>query len=72
MTSEFTVIIEDCEDGWFWAYSPEVPAANGEGHTPEEAKAELASAIELVLECLRAEAEASMPVSAIKDSVRVG
>lgn len=72
MTNEFTVIIEDGGDGWLWAHCPEVPGANGQGRTPEEAKADLADAIELVLECLRSEAEAAMPLSAIKDSVRVG
>jgi predicted RNase H-like HicB family nuclease len=72
MTNEFTVIIEDCEDGWFWAHSPEVPAANGQGRTPEEAKADLANAIELVLELLRDAADEPMPATSITDTVRVG
>lgn len=72
MTNEFTVIIEDGGDGWLWAHCPEVPGANGQGRTPEEAKADLAAAIELMLEYLRAEATAAMPPTAITDTVRVG
>lgn len=70
--NEFTVIIEDCGDGWFWAHSPEVPQANGQGRTPDDAKADLASAIQLVFEYLRDKAAESMPASAIRDIVRVG
>ena len=37
MTNEFTAIIE--QDGpWFIAYSPEIPGANGQGKTKEEAR----------------------------------
>ena len=72
MKNEFTVIIEDGGDGWLWAHSPEVPGANGQGRSIEEAKADLASAIELMLEHLRAKAEQDMSPSAIKDRVQVG
>lgn len=72
MTNEFTVIIEDGGDGWLWAHCPEVPGANGQGRTPEEAKADLAAAIELMLDYLRSEATAAMPPTAITDTVRVG
>lgn len=72
MKNEFTVIIEDGGDGWLWAHSPEVPGANGQGRTPDEAKADLASAIELILEDLRETAEAEMPDGALKDTVHVG
>ena len=51
------MIIEDYGDGWFWAHSPEVPQANGQGRTPAIARADLASAIELVFEYLRDKAE---------------
>jgi predicted RNase H-like HicB family nuclease len=70
--NEFTVIIEDGGEGWLWAHSPEVPGANGQGRTPEEAKADLAAAIELILEDMREAAEATMPSAAIKDVVRIG
>ena len=48
MRNEFTAIIEQ-DDLWFIAYCPEVPGANGQGRTKDEAVRSLASAIELVL-----------------------
>ena len=50
MRNEFTAIIERNGD-WFIAQCPEVPEANGQGHTPNEAKRDLVAAIELVLGC---------------------
>ena len=49
MRNEFTAIIEQ-DDGWFIAYSPEVPGANGQGRTKEEARKSLADGISLILE----------------------
>ncbi|HEY7117538.1 MAG TPA: type II toxin-antitoxin system HicB family antitoxin [Tepidisphaeraceae bacterium] len=49
MINECTAIIERDED-WFIAYSPEVPGANGQGKTKEEALRSLSSAIELILQ----------------------
>ena len=71
MQNEYTVIIEDGGDGWLWAHCPEVPGANGQGRNPDEAKADLAEAIKLMLEYLRDKALAEMPSSAVRDSVRV-
>ena len=49
MHNESTACVEP--DGeWFAAYCPELPEANGQGRTPEEAKQDLAAAIRLVLE----------------------
>ena len=49
MKHEFTAIIE--RDGeWFIAYSPEIPGANGQGKTKDEARQNLAEAIDLILE----------------------
>jgi predicted RNase H-like HicB family nuclease len=49
MRNEFTAIIEEAE-GWFIAYSPEIPGANGQGRTKKEAITSLRGAIELILE----------------------
>jgi predicted RNase H-like HicB family nuclease len=49
MDNEFTAIIERA-DGWFIACSPEIPGANGQGRTSDEARANLAEAIALILE----------------------
>ena len=49
MQHEFTAIVErDAE--WFVAYAPEVPGANGQGRTREEALASLVDVIALLLE----------------------
>lgn len=49
MHNEFTAIFEKDED-WYIAYSPEIPGANGQGRTMEEARESLAEAITLILE----------------------
>ena len=50
MTNEFTAIIE--QDGaWFIRYSPEIPGANGQGKTKDEARESLAEAINTVYFC---------------------
>ena len=49
MTNTDTAIFERDGD-WCIAYCPEVPGANGQGRTKDEARASLASAIELVFE----------------------
>ncbi|MGH8594314.1 MAG: type II toxin-antitoxin system HicB family antitoxin [Gammaproteobacteria bacterium] len=49
MRNEFNAIIE--RDGeWFIAYCPEIPGANGQGRTKQEARESLAEAIALILE----------------------
>ena len=71
MTNEFTAIIERDGD-WFIAYSPEVPGANGQGRTKDEALSSLASAIELILEDRREDGLRGVPPEAIRDVVRIG
>jgi predicted RNase H-like HicB family nuclease len=48
MQSKFTAIIEK-DDKWYIAYCPEIPGANGQCKTIEEAKDSLAAAISLIL-----------------------
>lgn len=50
MKAEFTAIIEPAPEGGFWAVCPEVPGANGQGETVEEAKTDLIAAVKLLLE----------------------
>jgi predicted RNase H-like HicB family nuclease len=70
MHNEFTAIIE--KDGeWFIAYSPEVPGANGQGHTREEARNSLADAISLILADRREDALRGVPPDAEKDTVTI-
>jgi predicted RNase H-like HicB family nuclease len=70
MHHEFTALIERDGD-WYVAYCPEVPEANGQGKTPEEAKRDLASSIAFVLEDRREEALRSAPADALREVVTV-
>jgi predicted RNase H-like HicB family nuclease len=72
MKAEFTAIIEAAPEGGYWAICPEVPGANGQGETIEEAKKSLAEAIELILEDRRADALRGLPEDVIRDKVLVG
>lgn len=70
MHKEFTAIIE--KDGeWFIAYCPEIPGANGQGRTREEARTSLAEAIALILADRREQALRGLPPEAEKDTVTV-
>lgn len=71
MHNEFTAIIEKDGD-WFVAYCPEIPGANGQGRTRDEAKKSLAEAIELILEDRREEGLRGVPEDAVKDVVSLG
>jgi predicted RNase H-like HicB family nuclease len=71
MHNEFTAIIERDGD-WFMAQCPEVPEANGQGRTPDEAKLDLAAAIRLVLEDRREDALKAASSDALRDVVTVG
>lgn len=68
MHNEFTAIIEK-DDDWFVAYCPEIPGANGQGRTREEARENLASTIALILEDRREDALRGVPSDAIRDTV---
>ena len=70
MHNEFTAIVEK-DEGWFIAYCPEIPGANGQGHTKEECLANLAEAIQLILEERRNDALRGIPPDAIKDTVAI-
>lgn len=70
MRNEFTAIIER-EGDWFIAYSPEVPGANGQGRTKDEARKSLADAISLILEDRRADGLRGLPPEAEQDTVIV-
>lgn len=70
MKNEFTAIIE--RDGeWFISYCPEIPGANGQGRTKEEARESLAQAIGLILEDRREDALRGVPPDAIRETVTV-
>ena len=70
MANEYTAIIE--RDGeWYVAYCPEVPGANGQGRSKEEARSSLAEAISLILEDRREDALRGVPPDAERETVIV-
>lgn len=70
MRNEFTAVIERDGD-WFIAYCPEIPGANGQGRTKEEAKQSLSEAVALVLEDRREDGLRGVPGDAERDVVVV-
>ena len=72
MKAEFTAIIETSPEGGYWAVCPEIPGANGQGETIEDAKENLREAIELILEDRRADIMRGLSEDAIQDRVVIG
>jgi predicted RNase H-like HicB family nuclease len=70
MHHEFMAVYERDED-WLVAYCPEVPGANGQGRTKEEARQSLAEAIRLILEVRRDEGLKGVPHDAEKETITV-
>ena len=68
MKHEFTAIFE--RDGELYiAYCPEIPGANSQGKTKEEARESLAEAIALILEVRRDDALKGIPEDAERETV---
>jgi len=70
MANEFTAIVER-DKKWFIAYCPEIPGANGQGLTKDEALESLAEAIALILEDRREDALRGVPPGAMREKVTV-
>lgn len=70
MANQYTVIFER-DDDWYIAYCPEVPGANGQGRTKEEARASVAEAISLVLRDRMEDALRGLPADAERETVTV-
>lgn len=70
MHNEFTAVFE--RDGeWYVAYCPEIPGANGQGRTKDEARQSLADAIALILEDRREDGLRGVPPDAERGTVTV-
>ena len=70
MHNEFTAILE--RDGeWYIAYCPDIPGANGQGRTKDEARASLAEAIALILADRREDSLRGVPPDAERATVIV-
>ncbi|MDP3073432.1 MAG: type II toxin-antitoxin system HicB family antitoxin [Opitutaceae bacterium] len=71
MKGEFTAIIEAAPEGGFWAICPEVPGANGQGETVDEAKQSLTEAIRLIFEDRVEDSKRGLPSDAIQTVVAI-
>ena len=70
MRNEFTAVIE--QDGeWMIAHRPEIPGANGQGRTKEDALDSLSKAIALILEDRREDGLRGLPPDAVRETVTV-
>ncbi len=72
MTNTFTAIILPAEEGGFIAFAAELPGANTQGETIEEARENLKEAIELILETNRSLAQAELQNAIATEPITVG
>lgn len=70
MHNEFTAVFERDGD-WVIAYCPEIPGANGQGQTKDEARASLVEAIALILDDRREDGLRGVPPDAERETVTV-
>jgi predicted RNase H-like HicB family nuclease len=69
MKGELTAIIEKAPEGGFWAICPEVPGANGQGETVEEAKESLREAVALILDDRLEDIKRGLPNDALQQTI---
>jgi predicted RNase H-like HicB family nuclease len=70
LRNEFTAVYERDGD-WVVAYCPEIPGANGQGRTKDEARANLAEAITLILEDRRKDGLRGVPDDAETETITI-
>lgn len=70
MHNEFTAVFERDGD-WYVGYCPEIPGANGQGRSKDEARLNLAEAIALILDDRREEGLRGVPPDAERETVTV-
>ncbi len=71
MKGEVTAIIEKAPEGGFWSICPEVPGANGQGETVEEAKKNLKDAISLIMDDRIEDIKRGLPDDAIQEIIAI-
>ncbi len=72
MKAEFSALIEAAPEGGYWAICPEIPGANGQGETIEEAKLNLQEAVKLILIDRREDALRGITGDVIHSAISVG
>ena len=71
MKGEYTAIIEKAPEGGYWAICPEIPGANGQGESIEEAKQSLREAIRLIMKDRLEDFLRGLPEDVIQDTIEV-
>lgn len=71
MKGELTALLEKAPEGGYWAICPEIPGANGQGETIEEAKESLRAAVVLLLQDRLEDIRRGLPDDAIEDIIAV-
>lgn len=71
MKAELTAIIETAAEGGYWAICPEIPGANGQGETIEEATESLKNAIQLIFEDRLADVRRGLPKEVIEATISI-
>jgi predicted RNase H-like HicB family nuclease len=69
---ELTAVIDPAPEGGFWAICLEIPGANGQGESIEEARQNLQAAVELLLEDHEAEISRGLPPEAMRMPLQIG
>ena len=70
MKAELTAIIEKATEGGYWAICPEVPGANEQGESIEEAKENLKLAIQMIFEDRVADIRRGLTEESIEETYR--
>lgn len=71
MKGELTAIIEKAPEGGYWAICPEIPGANGQGETVEDAKENLKQAVLLIIDDRLEDVKRGLPDDTIQDTIAV-
>ncbi len=72
MKAEFTAVFREAPEGGYVAFVEELPGANTQGETLDEARANLREAVQLVLESNRALAEEDLAgAKVIREPIRL-
>lgn len=65
-------MIEPASEGGYWPICLEVPGANGQGDTVQDAKADLVAAVELILQDREEDILRGLPSDAIREPLLIG
>jgi predicted RNase H-like HicB family nuclease len=71
MKGELTAIIEKAPEGGYWAICPEIPGANGQGETVEDAKENLKQAVLLIIDDRLEDVKRGLSDDTIQDTIAV-